>query len=191
MKAHSTNTIAAMAWSLLAAGSLMIAGCAGDGSSSILPGSFTTGSIDQGTAASAVASKSNPVCLTLASQIDVLNKEGIPDKVSKAAAKKYKLKASDIAKADELNRANNEFQAKCSEYPPAPTVAAAEPEKPAAAASGAAKPAGTHVAAKSQKPPVPSQKPSAQAAAAPAPAEPSAVPAGAVAESAAVPSAGY
>src|SRR5262245_9414148 len=110
MKAHSANTIAVVALSL------MVAGCAGDGSSSFLPGSMSTGSIDQSTAASAVATRSNPVCLTLASQIDALNKEGIPDKVSKAASKKYKLKATDIAKADELNRANNEFQAKCSEY---------------------------------------------------------------------------
>jgi hypothetical protein len=186
MKAHSANTIAVVALSL------MVAGCAGDGTSSFLPGSMTTGSVDQ-SAATPVASKSNPTCLTLASQIDALNKEGIPDKVSKAAAKKYKLKGTDITKADELNKANNEFQAKCSDYPPAPTVAAViPPEKPAATAATATKPAKVAKA----KPPVPAQKPVAQAiapentSAGAAGAVPAgSVSSGAVAETAAAPSA--
>ncbi len=50
------------------------------------------------------------------------------DKVSKAAAKKYKLKATDLSKADELNKANTEFQGKCSSYPP--RVAATAPIEP-------------------------------------------------------------
>ena len=68
------------------------------------------------------------LCLTLASQIEALNTEGVSDKVSKAAAKKYKLKATDLTKADELNKANTEFQTKCSNYPP--RVAAAAPVEP-------------------------------------------------------------
>jgi hypothetical protein len=180
MKAHSANTIAVVALSL------MVAGCAGDGTSSFLPGSMTTGSVDQ-SAATPVASKSNnPTCLTLASQIDALNKEGIPDKVSKAAAKKYKLKPSEITKADELNKANFEFQSKCSDYPPAPIVSAPIPEKSAAA------PATKTTKVAKAKPPVPAQKPVAQAIA-PENTSAAAVPAGsvssgAVAETAAAPS---
>jgi hypothetical protein len=183
MKAHSANTIAVVALSL------MVAGCAGDGTSSFLPGSMTTGSVDQ-SAATPVASKSNnPTCLTLASQIDALNKEGIPDKVSKAAAKKYKLKPSEITKADELNKANFEFQSKCSDYPPAPIVSAPIPEKSAAA------PATKTTKVSKAKPAVPAQKPVAQAiapentSAGAAGAVPAgSVSSGAVAETAAAPS---
>jgi hypothetical protein len=172
MTAHSVRTIA------IAALTVMAAGCSNDGT--MFPGSgggLSTSSVDP---ASQSASKSNPLCLTLASQIDALNKEGIPDKVSKAALKKYKLKGSDLAKADELNKANSEFQTKCSDYPPAPTVAAVlPPEK-------AEKPA-TKVA--KAKPPIPSPK-SAPAAAALAPENTSpSTSSGAVAETAAAPSA--
>ena len=41
------------------------------------------------------------------------------------------MKTADLAKADELNKANAEFQTKCSSYPPNPTVAAASPVPPA------------------------------------------------------------
>jgi hypothetical protein len=172
MTAHQVRTIAIVSLTVMAAG------CSQDGT--IFPGSggMNTSSVDQTSAQS--GSKSNPLCLTLASQIDALNKEGIPDKVSKAAIKKYKLKGSDIAKADELNKANSEFQTKCSDYPPAPTVAAVlPPEK-------AEKPA-TKVA--KAKPPIPSPK-SAPAATALAPENTSpSTSSGAVAETAAAPSA--
>ena len=94
--------------------------------------------------------------MTLASQIDALNQEGIADKVSKAAAKKYKMKAADLAKADALNKAHAEFQTKCSSYPPSPIVAKAEPAPPPKATAKA-------------KPPVPSPKPVASAMAPQAP----------------------
>ena len=137
----------------------MLAGCANDGS---LSSAFNTGSIDpQKQAANEQAEKSKQaLCNTLVSQIEALNTEGVNDKVSKAAAKKYKLKATDLTKADELNKANVEFQSKCSSYPPrvaatAPVDPVAKTEEMAAAAKTATKTAA--------KPPVPSQKPVASA----------------------------
>lgn len=145
MKAPSALAIASVIVSV------MVAGCAQDGT--LLTGSLDASATDPQATAQATA-RNNPLCLTLASQIEALNRDGIPDKVAKAAAKKYKLKGTDLSKADELNKANAEFQTKCSDYPPAPTVAVA-PE-------GADKPA-TKVA--KAKPPVPSQKPAAAAVA--------------------------
>jgi hypothetical protein len=136
----------------------LLAGCANDGS---LSSSFNTGSIDpQKQAANEQAEKSKQaLCGTLVSQIEALNSEGISDKVAKAAAKKYKLKATDLTKADELNKANTEFQSKCSSYPP--RVAATAPVE--AVAKGADTTPGA--AKTAAKPPVPSQKPVASAAA--------------------------
>jgi hypothetical protein len=146
MKAHSATSAAV----LLAA---FFAGCAQDGS--LMTNSLNTSAIDQQKAAQEAA-KSDPACLTLASQIEALTKDGIPDKVSRAAIKKYKMKTADLAKADELNKANAEFQTRCSSYPPSPTLAAAALEPPTPA------PATPKVAGKS-KPPVPAPKPVAAA----------------------------
>lgn len=106
---------------------LMLAGCAMEGSD----GLFTTGSLTGSTQAS--AEKADPACITLASRIETLRKEGIQDKIEKAAAKRYKMTQSDLGKADQLNKANAEFQARCSTVTPRPTTA----EAPAAAAPAA------------------------------------------------------
>jgi hypothetical protein len=142
----------------------MLAGCANDGS---LSSAFNTGSIDpQKQAANEQAEKSKQaLCNTLVSQIEALNTEGVNDKVAKAAAKKYKLKATDLTKADELNKANTEFQGKCSSYPP--RVAAAAPVEPASKDTAAAAKEAPKVAAAKAKPAVPAQKPVASAMAAP------------------------
>ena len=135
-----------------------LAGCANDGS---LSTGLNTGSVNP--QAATTASKSQEaLCLTLASQIEALNTEGIPDKVSKAAAKKYKLKSTDLTKADELNKANTEFQGKCSSYPP--RVAATAPSEPVTATKEAAAKEATKTAAVKAKPPVPAQKSVASAA---------------------------
>lgn len=156
MKARST---AASATALIC----LLAGCADDGTLS--SSGLNTSSIEQQQNATKQASKSqDAVCLTLASQIEALNGEGVSDKVSKAAAKQYKLKPTDLSKADELNKANTEFQTKCSNFPPRPTVAAVTTE-----------PATPKVAAKA-KPPVPAPKPVA-AAMAPQASTPAATPA--------------
>jgi hypothetical protein len=93
-----------------------MAGCANDGS--FLGNSLITSSVSD-------APQVDPVCVTLTSQIDNLKKDGISDKIEKAAVKKYKMTPADLVKADQLNKANAEFQAKCSSMPkPAVTAAA-------------------------------------------------------------------
>lgn len=175
MKALSASAAAIVA-------TLIIAGCAQDGT-------LTTGALNPSITGPQTAdgpdAKSDPVCLTLASQIDALKKHGVAEKVSKAAAKKYKMKAADLAKADELNKANAEFQSRCSNYPAAADVAAATPTEPAADV--------LNKSAAKTKPPLPSPKPVVSAAATPpamaAPAtaaEPAAAPATAPATSEAV-----
>jgi hypothetical protein len=150
MKAHSATTAVVVC--------LLLAGCAQDGTLST--NGLNTSSIEQKKAAEQ-AEKNNAECMTIASQIETLHRDGAAAKVTKAASKKYKMKAADLAKADELNKANAEFQGKCSNYPP-PTIAAAPEAAPAAAATPAAPPAAEKVAAKS-KPPVPAPKPVAAA----------------------------
>jgi hypothetical protein len=89
---------------------LMLGGCANDGSSTFgsnMFGATTTASIPE-------KPRTDPACFTLTSQIDTLKKEGIAEKIEKAAAKKYKMTAADLNKAAQLNRSNAEFQAKCS-----------------------------------------------------------------------------
>ncbi len=139
-------------------GCLLLAGCA-EGS---LGSAFNTGSIDpQKQAAAEQAQKSKQaLCSTLVSQIDALNNDGTSDKVSKAAAKKYKLKPTDLTKVDELNKANTEFQAKCSDFPP--RVAATAPIEPVT--TGSTTPAASAKTATATKPvPAPTQKPVAAA----------------------------
>lgn len=124
------------------AGALLVAGCAEN--STVFGGSnLTTASVT-----APEAPKADPACVTLASQIDTLKKEGIADKVAQASIKKYKMTTADLAKADQLNRVNTEFQTKCSTVKPAQT-AAAVPAPAAAAAT--AKPAIAPAVAKAAK----------------------------------------
>lgn len=91
---------------------LMLGGCANDGSSTLGSNLFSSSSTT--TASIPEKPRTDPACFSLTSQIDTLKKEGIAEKVEKAAAKKYKMTAADLAKAAQLNRANAEFQTKCS-----------------------------------------------------------------------------
>ncbi len=120
-------------------GAVLLAGCSGDG---LLGSQMTTASV----------TKIDPVCVSLTAQIDGLMKEGVAEKVEKAAAKKYKMKPADLAKADQLNKANAEFQNRCAINPttPAETTAATNP-----AADGAQQP----VAVASAKPAAPAASP--------------------------------
>jgi hypothetical protein len=106
-------------------GGIALAGCANSG---LLGSNFSTASLPE--------PKVDPACVMLTAQIDTLRKEGIVDKVEKAAAKKYKMIVADLVKADQLNKANAEFQSKCSTITPrtamtsaslAPAAAAAKP----------------------------------------------------------------
>jgi len=90
------------------AGALLLAGCSSDGS--LLGTPITTGSI-QGQSAI------DPACVSLTAEIDGLMKEGIVEKVEKAAANKYRLTKADLINANRLNKANAEFQARCALNP--------------------------------------------------------------------------
>ncbi|MGE8943003.1 hypothetical protein ACO2I3_13895 [Leptospira interrogans] len=111
-------------------GALLLAGCSSDGA---LLGGMTTASIPE-------QPKVDPVCVTLTTQIEGLRKDGIADKVEKAAAKKYKMKPADLTQADELNKANAEYQARCglTTTPATTTAAAPAPAAPATVASNTA-----------------------------------------------------
>ncbi len=121
--------------------SLALAGCAGDGSDNF----FTTGAL--GTQAAAPEPKVDPACVSLASRIETLRKEGVAEKIEKAAAKKYKMTQADLTKADQLTKANADFQFRCSTIMPR----SASTSPPSAA-----------------PPPAPAPKASAKAASAPA-----------------------
>lgn len=112
----------------LALAGLLLAGCAGDGGDSI----FTTGSLTNQQTASAPEPKVDPVCVTLVSRIDTLRREGIADKIEKAAAKRYKMTQADLGKADQLTKASAEFQLRCSTITPRANTAQLPTEAPAA-----------------------------------------------------------
>jgi hypothetical protein len=104
--------------------SLMLAGCAGDNNEGI----FTTGALGTSqTAAAQPEPRVDPACLTLASRIEGLRKEGVSDKIEKAAGKKYKMTQADLGKADQLTKANAEFQLRCSTVAPGSVQASSIP----------------------------------------------------------------
>jgi hypothetical protein len=115
--------------------SVALAGCAGEGGVENL---FTTGSL--GTQAAAPEPKVDPACVTLASRIEILRKEGIAEKIEKASIKKYKMTQADLNKADQLNKANADFQFRCSTITPKSASAAPLSPAPPIAPAPAAKP---------------------------------------------------
>lgn len=121
-----------------------LAGCAG------ADNPLTTASV-QPVAETSAATKVDPACVTLTSQIDQLRKEGVADKIEKAAAKKYKMTPADLAKANELNRANADFQARCSTITPRPAQQAAVAAPAQAAGAPVAQATQTQATATAQK----------------------------------------
>jgi|LNFM01.1.fsa_nt_gb hypothetical protein len=129
-------------------GSVGLAGCAGGGLDVF--GGAGSSDVTTSSVAQTQAQRVDPACGNLAVEIDALRREGVADKVDRAAAKKYKMTSADLAKASQLNKANGEFQSKCSTLPrtaavPDATVAAtaaatkaAAPAAKAAAKSAAA-----------------------------------------------------
>ena len=116
---------------LVLVGSLALAGCSGG-----LDIFNSGGSSDVSTSSvvPAQAQRVDPACGNLAVEIDTLRREGVADKIEKAAAKKYKMTAVDLTKANQLNKANAEFQAKCSTLP----RTAAMPDASASASTASA-----------------------------------------------------
>jgi len=114
------NSTRAAARAVLLATGLVLAGCSGEGTDSIFTGSLANNNV-QNTAAP--EPKVDPGCVSLVNRIDILRREGIGDKIEKAAAKRYRMSQADLAKADQLTKANAEFQLRCSTITPRPMSA--------------------------------------------------------------------
>lgn len=125
----------------LAAG-LLVSGCASEG------GLLQTGALQSPSTTAQIAAaqpKVDPACATLASQIDVLRKDGVTERVEKVSTGKsptVKVKRESLAKMVELTKLDADYQAKCSvqskpvqaQMPaPAAAVQAAKPVAQAAA----------------------------------------------------------
>jgi len=126
------NRAASMA--IVAAG-LVLAGCSGESTDGLFTGSLA----NNPQTASAPEPKVDPICVSLVSRIEALRREGVGDKIEKAAAKRYKMTVADLGKADQLTKANAEFQMRCSTVTPAGTTAQTPPApaaKKASATSG-------------------------------------------------------
>jgi hypothetical protein len=110
---------------------LLLAGCSSSGG--LFGGNpLTTQSISTSpTGASTVAAvpKVDPACYSIAQRIEMLRKDGLTDRLEKASAGKSStvaVKRTSLAQAAELDRANAEFQAKCSAFGPRPAQTAAQ-----------------------------------------------------------------
>ena len=116
----------AAAGALLFAG-LLLAGCSGETAEGIFTGSLANNTAQNTPTAEA---KVDPVCVSLVARIDQLRREGIGDKIEKAAAKRYKMTQNDLGKADQLVKANAEFQLRCSTITPGVNNAGLAPPPP-------------------------------------------------------------
>ncbi|MBN8911126.1 MAG: hypothetical protein J0H65_03535 [Rhizobiales bacterium] len=110
---------------------LLLGGCSSSGG--LFSGNpLTTQSISTSTANTpvvAAAPKVDPACYTIAQRIETLRKDGLTERLEKAAAGKSStvaVKRTSLAQAAELDKANAEFQAKCSAFGPRPMQAAAQ-----------------------------------------------------------------
>lgn len=117
---------------------LMLAGCSGESTDGIFTGSLSNNNNGQVTAAPEL--KVDPACVTLVSRIDTLRREGIGDKIEKAAGKRYRMTQADLSKADQLTKANAEFQLRCSTITPGNNAALVPAPQPKIVASKAPPP---------------------------------------------------
>jgi hypothetical protein len=111
---------------IAALGSLALAGCSSGGS--ILPASLTTQSIGTTPTSpqAAAVPKVDPACYSLAQRIEMLRKDGVTERLEKASTGKstsVSVKRASLAQAAELDKANAEFQARCSTLGPRPVQA--------------------------------------------------------------------
>lgn len=139
--------------------SVALAGCAGDGTSTLL----TTNSVPETTAPKKV-SAADAACIALREKIGALRADGTVERVEKAGQGKTRsvtVKRASLQKVAELNQANAEFQAKCSKLPvQAAAPRAAAPKKVAAVTPTAAPAKATPVGAAPK--PVPAKPPKAE-----------------------------
>jgi hypothetical protein len=126
----------------------LMGACANDGS--MIGSSLTTSSVDPSQPAKTSAAKVDPACNLLSARIDALRKEGVverAEKVSSGTSSTVSVKRASLAKLAELDKANAEFQSKCSTVPLPPATQAMAP---AAATSAPAKTAQAAPAAQAQ-----------------------------------------
>lgn len=126
----------------VALGVTLLAGCSSDGG--LLGSSLTTQSIGTNASATQVAAaapKVDPACYSLQQKIDTLRKDGLTEKLEKAAVGKSStvaVKRASLAQAAELDKANAEFQARCSAFGPRPVQTTAQVTPAAAPAVNSA-----------------------------------------------------
>lgn len=107
----------------------LAAGCSADGNSALSTASVAPEK-------TAVASKVDPACIALSSQIDTLRNEGSVDRLAKAAEGKsssVQVKRTSLAKQAELNKAYADFQTRCGPKIPAAQTAQVTPQPTAQA----------------------------------------------------------
>lgn len=123
----------------------LLSGCASDSSGMFGGSTLTTSAVEE-------KPKVDPACVALQAKIDSLRQDGVTDRAAQAAATgkstTVSVKRASLTQLAELDRANAEFQSKCSTLGPRAMPAAAAVPAPAPAA---AKPA-AKVAAKASKP---------------------------------------
>lgn len=116
---------------------LLLGACAGDGANVFQTASVSPPPVKVD-AATTRTSRVDPACVTLASQIEGLRKDGSIDRLEKVATGKgaaVQVKRTTVAKQAELNKANAEFQFKCGPRISASQQAAATPATSSAAAA--------------------------------------------------------
>ncbi|WP_295559472.1 hypothetical protein [uncultured Hyphomicrobium sp.] len=118
----------------------LLAGCSSSGGGLFGSNPLTTQSISTSPSAPAVAAapKVDPACYSIAQRIETLRRDGLTERLEKAAAGKsanVSVKRASLQQAAELDKANAEFQAKCSAFGPRPMQAAVAPISPAGTAA--------------------------------------------------------
>ncbi len=112
----------------------LLTACSGDLTSPFSNDNLTTSAV-----APPPAPIVNPSCVALNSRIDSLRREGVADRAAQAATGKtatVQIQRSSLAKLAELDKANAEFQAKCSAL--GPRTASLGSSAPANVAAGSA-----------------------------------------------------
>lgn len=102
----------------LLSGVTLLAGCAADGS--LLPPSLTSLDTSPPTQTGSITPKADPACVALAQRIEALRKDGVIDRAEKASVGKtttVQVKRASLAQIADLDKANTEFQARCSTVP--------------------------------------------------------------------------
>ncbi len=111
---------------------LGVSGCANDTLMSLTP------QTSEPTAALPPKPKFDPACPALASRIEALRREGVVGRLeaaSKGKGSNVQVKRASLAQMTELDKANAEFQTKCSTYPTVTSPAAASAPAPVKTAS--------------------------------------------------------